>query len=116
MPEPTLEVWYRVEDRTYSTCSIDAAGSEQYGTAVTIRTLKFPVLKLTPRGAWLDTGAGSKRFALREAQRRYACPTLEEARESFRARKQAQIRILREQIERIDYALGLLSMEECGNA
>lgn len=104
------KVWYRIEDRLYSTCSIDAAGCEQYGTSVGIVTSKFMVLKHTPKGVWLDI-IGGRRWVSRESHKRFACPTLEEARESFRARKARQIRILRKQISNIEHALQLVEVK-----
>jgi len=81
-------------------------------SGVRIYLLKFPVLRQTPKGVWLDLGFGLKRFVLTEAKRQYACPTLEAARESFRARKRRQIKIYETRLQQARAALASsLAME-----
>jgi hypothetical protein len=65
---------------------------------------EFDVIKETPRGVWIDI-YGAKRFVLKEARKRYACPSKEEAKESFKARKTRQIKILTKQLENAKRAL-----------
>lgn len=67
----------------------------------------FEVLKYTQRGVWLDYYGGGKKFVLNEARKRFACPTKEEALESFRARKKRQIKILKAQLHSACRALEL---------
>jgi len=54
---------------------------------------RVPVLKETPKGWWLDDW-GKRRFALKDARKRFAHPTEVEARTSYAARKARQISIL----------------------
>jgi hypothetical protein len=53
----------------------------------------YPVIKHTKCGAWLKLGDGSHRFVNKTSRKRFACPTIEEALESFIRRKQRQITI-----------------------
>jgi hypothetical protein len=50
----------------------------------------FPVLTHTPKGVWLGLLGGGRRWVRNDARRRFACPTIELARESFIARKKRQ--------------------------
>lgn len=77
---------------------------------VAIRLYKFPVLKETPQGVWIDTGLEKKWINL-SARKKYACLTEEEAKESFIARKKRQIRILESQLNRAHSALSLAKNE-----
>lgn len=76
------ERWYRYD------ADQDCGGSWH------VRCFSFPVLKHTPKGVQLNVW-GKRRFVLRDARKRYACPTVEEAKESFMARKRRQYRIYR---------------------
>jgi hypothetical protein len=58
----------------------------------------FCVAKETPCGVWLDVYC-VRRFVLRESRKRFACPTEAEALESYVARKQSQVKILKSQLE-----------------
>lgn len=58
----------------------------------------YEVLKETPKGVWIQA-YGTKKFILQNARKKFACPTIEEAIESFIARKKRQIRILSGQLE-----------------
>lgn len=89
------EYWYRYDE---------------YETTSGMRVLqhKYRVLKHTPCGVQLNTWGGPK-FVLRDARKRWACPTDEEARESYMARKRRQISILESQLKRAK--TGLYAME-----
>jgi hypothetical protein len=67
---------------------------------------EYIILSRTPRGTWIDVFC-RKRFVLDGARKRYACPTKEEALESYRARKEKQIGILEHQLARARAALNL---------
>lgn len=87
------DVWYRFEEVTYSP-GVDEYGDVLRGDGdVRLWLYRLPVLKLTPKGAWIETQYGRRRFVLRGALKRYACPTVKEAAASYHARKRAQIRI-----------------------
>lgn len=102
-PKPG-DIWYRYEDHMYSTV-IDA-DREEYGSSLEVHQKKYTVVRVTPKGVWLCSGANTKvrdgklfktylapRFVLRECRKRFACPTIDEAKESFYARKDKQARI-----------------------
>ena len=85
------EVWYRCEDIRYS------SGTDEWGDPLPgpgrleIRLYEYTVLRHTPKGVWINGGYSSRgRFVLRDANKRYACPTIEEARVSFLARKRRE--------------------------
>ena len=85
------EYWYRFDSRVRR----DYDGIKN----VTITLYRFAVIKHTPRGVWLDYGIEKDKFVLINSRKRFACPTLDEAKESFLARKRIQLSILEEQIE-----------------
>jgi hypothetical protein len=82
------DTWYRIED-----------GSAQNWLR------EFQVVKVTTCGVRLSDGFGMRRLVLDGSRKRYACPTREEAMESFIARKRRQLKILRTQIQRVERAL-----------
>lgn len=95
---------YRFEDYGVS------HGSEECGFYSTreLSLREFLVVRETPRGAWIEGPFGlTRRFVRLNARKRYACPTVEEARESFMARKKRQIRILRTQLANAEQSLQL---------
>ena len=73
------------------------------GPNITIYTTSYPVISKTPCGVWIDTtyymGSYSKRFINNSWRKRWACPTVEEALQSFIARKECQIRKLKYQLQ-----------------
>ena len=98
------EVWYRYEDK-YFAPPLDEFDNPVGGRSLEIHLFKFPVVKTTPKGAWLDIGEHANRFASRDATKRFACPTLAEAKESFIARKRKQARIYRKKAEEAEAAV-----------
>ena len=66
----------------------------------------FLVTKITPKGVRLENG----RFILLSAHKRFACPTVEEARLSFIARKKRQLEILNSQLRSTNSALKLIQI------
>ena len=93
-----METWYRYEDVQYSTCDEFGVAS---GGHLVVELRTYQVLKHTPKGVWLSLAGGgfsciqggNKRFVLKDAHKKFACPTLELARKSFIARKQRQVQI-----------------------
>lgn len=61
---------------------------------------ELEVVSYTKCGAWIDFGAGTKKFINLNAKKQYACRTKEEAYTSYLARKSRQIHILRGQLEK----------------
>lgn len=101
------DVLYRAEARRYS-YTIDA-DADRYGvTAPELKIYRYPVLRRTPKGAWIDVGS-EPRFILLTANKRWACETEEEARESFAARRKRQIAILNAQLRQAHEDLRLVS-------
>lgn len=77
-----------------------------------IHCLSIPVLKETPKGVWIGYHWDDRRFVLRDARKRYACPTKLEALESFRQRKRRQYEIYRARIKHIEELTGLIRREQ----
>lgn len=51
----------------------------------------YQILSRTPRGVWVKVNMSDKKFILDGARRRWAYPTIAEALNSFKIRKQRQI-------------------------
>lgn len=108
------DVLYRYVETHYAAASDDfeyVSGSGS--TEVTLRT--YRVIRRTPCGVWIEEDFGDfhllgsgPRFVNLTARKRFACPTKAEARESFKARKRRQIKILKAQIARAERALAAL--------
>lgn len=108
-------IYYRYEERIFGT--MNEYDPELHLESGRLDILHFPVMKETPCGVWIKipwidsmNGKG-KKFILTNARKKYACPTIEDARESFMARKQRQIMILKGQLERARLALSLMKEE-----
>lgn len=104
-PLPT-EVWYRYRDVRY------APPTDEYGDAYGVGRFELvldslPVRKRTAKGVWLDW-YGTGRFVLLSSRKQFACSTIEEARRSFRARKQKQAGIYRARLRDAEKALDLI--------
>jgi hypothetical protein len=87
-------VFYRYQETRYS------------GGVLMLLKSAFPVLKTTPFGVWLDV-CGGRRFVRADARKRYACPTEQDALESYHARKRRQVNILGAQLASAEAALQL---------
>jgi hypothetical protein len=98
------ETWFRFEDKLFSS-GIDEFGQPYGPPYLTVQVQCLAVAKVTPKGVRLCTG----RFVLREGRKRWACPTLEEALQSFIARKKAQRRIYLAAVNRADRALSMVT-------
>lgn len=100
---PDEQHWYRARAAVQSRSPIfDLDGDfvryvDALNVTVSVHYETFPVLRHTPKGVWLDTFIG-KRFVLRDARKRFACPTPEEALESLKARNRRRCTILRAQL------------------
>lgn len=66
----------------------------------------FTTLSETPKGYWIDC-YGKKKWVSKTSTKRYAYPTLKEAMFAFKKRKESQIRILTNQLERAKSALAM---------
>ena len=92
-----VEYWYRFDSRVWR-------DYDRIKT-VAITLYRFAVIRHTPRGVWLDYGIEKDKFVLANSRKRFACPTLDEAKESFLARKKVQLNILEEQTEGVKRTL-----------
>lgn len=97
------EVWYRYRAQSYASADED---DRVFVSSPRLELDTYPVISHTPKGVWLDE-YGTKRFVLASARKRFACPSEPEARASFVARKERQIRILEAQIANAREALRL---------
>lgn len=100
-----IDFWYRFEDYRVSG-GINDFGEPEGPGHTEIRMREFQVTKYTPKGVWLNW-YGDKKFVLRDARKRYACPTTKEAMESFLARKKRQLSILTAQASGVREAIAL---------
>jgi hypothetical protein len=103
------EYWFRLEDQRYA-ASLDEFDEPIGRGRLVVHVRKFKVVRHTPKGVWLIGGSygGDPRFVLRGARRRFACQTLDEAKESFEARKSKQARIYRARADTSDEAVQLV--------
>ena len=111
--KPGTEYWYRLEEQRYA-APLDEYDQPMGRGELVVHVRKLKVLRHTPKGAWLvglQYGEGNPRFVLRDCKRRFACPTIEEATESFRQRKLRQAQILR---ARADTAMEAKTLAEEG--
>ena len=114
-----IEYWYRHEE-IYTAPPVDEWERSIGEGGVIIHLRKFRVKHHTPKGVWLDLYGDREvqRFVLKDARKRYACPTLEEAQVSFLARKKRQLTIyearakgIRKTIEKAEQEFSLLGGE-----
>jgi len=101
-----VEYAYRYDDRCVSN-GVDEWDNPYPGHSIKIYLSKYIVLKHTPKGFWIEYwgNPNGKKFILTNARKRFACLTLEEAKESFLARKNRQRRILAAQIADVETAI-----------
>lgn len=98
-----IDKLYRYEDIRYAPPVDEFERPIGEGTlSVELRT--YIVRKHTPCGVWIDG-----RFVNLKANKRFACPTMEEAKESFIARKKRQIRILSARLKDAQRALEIIN-------
>jgi hypothetical protein len=101
-----MGTWYRVEDGRYAP-TLDEFERPMGNGRPFLTVREFTVHKETPCGVWLDDGYGNQRHVLYQSRKRFACPTLEEAWESWRARKRKHLRLLEAQVRHVHEALAL---------
>jgi hypothetical protein len=100
-PSEGLDVLWRCEAKRYSV--VVDADREEYGvTPPRLEMQWFQINRRTPKGAWIDG-----KFVLLSATKRWACPTEDEAIESFKARKRKQISILASKLTLAERELSL---------
>jgi len=101
---------YRYVDNLYS------SGDEEYGYATIIKVdlEEFDVVKETLKGMWVqplwakdypDTELKHRRFVNLNSRKKFACLSKEDALRSYIARKERQIKILKNQLQNAETAL-----------
>lgn len=98
--------WFRYDEIRYSAGVDDYGDPLPYRGQMEVHLHKFPVTKETKCGVWIDH-YGTPKFILGSARKRFACPTIEEAKASFVARKERQASILSARLEDAHEALRL---------
>lgn len=104
------EVWYRVYEQRYAAPLDEFDNVCGVGT-ISVHCVAIPVIKHTEKGVWLNSFGGRGTFVRNNARKRYACPTKEEAYESFFARKARQLKILSYQIDGVQQAVALAKLQ-----
>lgn len=102
------EIYYRFRD--YRTAPpLDEFENPIGRSQVHLQCMEFEVQHRTKFGVWILTNdeENSLKFVNDHTNKRYACPTKEEALVSFIARKQKQIKILKGQTRDAEEALAL---------
>lgn len=97
------EQLYRYDDVLYAGLYDEGYGRSSGRLAVELST--FDIVKRTKCGVWIVDSRGRDRFVNLEARKKYACESKESARDSFIARKSAQLRIYAARAERAQDAL-----------
>lgn len=119
------EVWYRAYSKVHSSQAVFDSYDGEFShfvrvanPKVDIRFDEYPVLRHTPQGVWLEVPDGWQaygtrvRFVLREARKRFACPTKEEAVESLLARQRRRAGILASQLADVQSTIKHISEEK----
>lgn len=109
--EPTFRAkvgeWaYRIESGFYAP-SLDQFDEPTGRGRQVVEVKRFKITKVTAAGIWIEHWDGPK-FVLLTARKKFACLSLEGAKESFRARKKKQISILCNQLHKAEEALKMV--------
>lgn len=108
MTEPTS--YFRFEEVRHGTGYTDVCG-EYVSTSsyVRLQLREYQVIRRTPKGVRINDYSGSEhgRFISSEWNKQWACPTVEEARQSFIARKRRQALILEARLRQARTAMQL---------
>lgn len=93
---------YRFEDCYYS-----VAGEDGDHTNIQVHLRRYKVIKHTPKGYWIEIPFCEKKWVSDSTRKRFAYPTKEQASNNFIKRKECQIRLLQNRIDRANRALYL---------
>lgn len=97
------DVLYRVDEREQTSWNMDGDLMSYQGLTLTITA--WPVLKRTPKGAWIDMW-DKRKFICFNWNKQFACETPGRALQAYRARRRRQIGILEAQLRQA--RLGLM--------
>lgn len=102
---------YRYDEVRYSN-GIDQWDDPLPGYTLRLELSKYAILKNTPKGAWIDlySHGTDKKFVNLTANKKFACRTEEDAKVSFMARKERQIKILEAQLHQARLALSMITV------
>lgn len=100
-----MEFLYRTTATRYAPPA-DEFGEYRGEGRTEVSTSKFPVVKTTAKGVWIDF-YGTRKFINLSSRKKFACETKEQAMESFKARKASQIKILSAQLEQAKKQLSI---------
>lgn len=106
--EPTLYRYTEAVLYRYREQQIDGFTGNKPVNAVKAMRLyldSYPVIKTTPCGCWIDRGYGYKKFVNLNSRKKWAHESIEDAMQSFIARKESQVAILRHQLLKAESAL-----------
>lgn len=113
-----LEKVYRYEGIKYS-WGVDPYDNPLPGYRLEVVLKEYSILKRTPKGFWIGYafgGGGKFKFILANAKKKYAHKTKEAAAESFIARKERQIAILKDQLKCAERELEIFNHQQKRNA
>jgi hypothetical protein len=96
------DTFYRYEDSLYGTGDPEVG---DWGTHVEIDLREYCVVKVTPKGCWINYWPEKSKFVLSGTNKKYAAPTKQLAMWSFMARKRKQKKILEAQLLRVNSAI-----------
>ena len=105
------EHWYRFVDVMYAAYDPWGDNDDYRPGTLEVELRKYRVLSHTRKGVWI-AGPRGDRFVLAGARKRFACPTIEDARVSFIARKERQRGIYRARMERAQKALDIINKKQ----
>lgn len=99
-----METWYRIHDfREAPYCN--EFGDPEGSSTPAVAVQKYLVKKRTPKGVFVADGSPRGRFILNTSHKKFACPTIELAIESWKARKARERSIYAARIRHIDEVL-----------
>lgn len=106
------DTWYRYHDYRESRGYIDVCGEYvSTGSSAKVRLDEYTVTKVTPKGVILD----GHRFVCHHWTKRFACATVEEAKESFMKRKERERGIYSARMRHIDEVVWIVAGKGVNN-
>lgn len=77
------------------------------GYSLSIVLHKYKIVKETPCGVWIEQYFRHNKFVLSNSHKRFAFPTIKEASESFRRRKEKYVSLCKHDLEYAERSLHL---------
>lgn len=107
--EDQKEYLYRYEEIRWS-LGLDEFDNPIQGCRLEVSLSKYEIAKRTPKGAWVYrySFTSDKKFVNLSAKKKFACESIEEAKESFLRRKERQIQILSSQLKEAKKAKSII--------